>query len=514
MKVQTKRGTPPWYSSLETLPVALGLAAIGVVLVVVGLGMDRIPLDALSGLITLLALFAASMPLLSWLARQEGDPDLGRILFWGLVAAVVGMGIRYFFVTVVYADNADAGVYSKAAILQLREFKNGVFSIVPPGLENRPPESQRIALVVTIVYMFTGASRWAATFVFAWMGFAGRLLMWRALKRALPEADHKRYLIIIMFFPSLLFWPASIGKEALMILAISVVSYGAAQLFSDKVTAGGIVMFVAGVLGLVFVRPHMAAIAVAALGLGSLVGSLGRIGKGAPLKSTLVRAAALAVLVVVAIAVFSQTSKFFGGSEGDTGGVGGVLDSTKDQTSIGGSKFAAPAVNSPLDLPWATITVLFRPFPWEARNPNSFISSMEGLFLFVIVVAGWRRFVAGAKLALRRPYLVFVATFTVVFIMAFSYVGNFGILARQRTQLLPLLLVFLAIPPVTRGRGLFRSGEEQSTPNVPAEPAVTTEESEHRSDDRPQSPILSPVGFAVGSSQRNPRADRPFEQRP
>ncbi|MBK7324195.1 MAG: hypothetical protein IPI82_17630 [Candidatus Microthrix sp.] len=214
-----------------------------------------------------------------------------------------------------------------------------------------------------------------------------------------------------------------------MILAIGVVSYGAALLFSEKVTSGGILIFVAGVVGLMFVRPHMAAIAVAALGLSSLVGSLGQIGKGAALKSTLVRAGALVVLVVVAVVVLSQTSKVFGGSDGSAGGVGGVLDKTKNQTSIGGSRFTAPAVSSPLDLPWATVTVLFRPFPWEARSLNSVVSSLEGLLLL-----GWwppdGAAMSRAKLAL-RPYLVFVVTFTIVFIMAFSYIGNFGILVRQ-----------------------------------------------------------------------------------
>ncbi len=494
-------GTPPWYTSPETLPSAVGLAIIGGVLIVAGMGMDRIPLDALSGLITVLVLVAVTMPILTWLARQEGDPALGRILLWGMAATLVGMAVRYFFVTVIYDDSSDAGIYSEGAILLMSDVKKGVFSSVPPNMTNYPPESQRIALVVTAIYTITGASRWAATFVFAWMGFAGRLLMWRAVKRAVPEADHKRYLMWLMFFPSLLFWPASIGKEALMILAIGVVSYGAAQLFSDRVTSGGIITFVAGVLGLVFVRPHMAAIAVAALGLGSLIGSLGRIGKGAPLKSTLVRAAALAVLVVVAVAVLSQTSKVFGGEEeASSGGLTGVLDSTKDQTSTGGSKFDAPSVSSPLDLPWATITVLFRPFPWEARNLNSLVAALEGSLLLVVVVAGWRRFAAGFKLALRRPYLIFVTTFTIVFITAFSYFGNFGILARQRTQMLPLLFAFLAIPPLTRGRTLFKSAEEQPDPEDHLERSTDADAMKGRSHQRVGEPIQSPVGFVADRS--------------
>ena len=64
---------------------------------------------------------------------------------------------------------------------------------------------------------------------------------------------------------------------------------------------------------------------------------------------------------------------------------------------------------------------------------------------------------------LHRPYLVFVATFTVVFITAFSFIGNFGILTRQRTQLLPLVFVFLAMPPMARRRGLVASGHDEQS---------------------------------------------------
>jgi hypothetical protein len=88
-------------------------------------------------------------------------------------------------------------------------------------------------LVLAFVYLVTGTSRWAGSIVFAWLAFGGRLLMWRALRRAVPEADDKRYLLLLLFFPSLLYWPASIGKEALMMLALGVVSYAAAQLLSD-----------------------------------------------------------------------------------------------------------------------------------------------------------------------------------------------------------------------------------------------------------------------------------------
>ena len=44
--------------------------------------------------------------------------------------------------------------------------------------------------------------------------------------------------------------------------------------------------------------------------------------------------------------------------------------------------------------------------------------------------------------------MIFSLAYVAAFVFAFSVVGNFGILARQRIQVLPFLLVLLALPPV------------------------------------------------------------------
>ena len=455
-------------TSEEFWAVTGGLLGVSLVVGAAAVGLDRLDFEEWSGILTLTALVAMTLPVLSWLSSKEGDQSLMRLLVFGLIATVVGVVVRYLVVKVVYNDVADAGVYSDGAAEIAKLMKNGVFTSVPPNLEGRPPETQRVALVLSFFYLVTGASRWAGSVVFAWMAFGGRLLMWRALKLAVPEADHRRYLLLLLFFPSLLYWPASIGKEALMMLALGVVSYGAALLLSDKVRAGSIFVFVGGVAGLVVIRPHYGALAVMALGVGSLVGTLRGVGGGAGLRSTLVRVVALGVLLVVAVVVLSQTARFFGG-EGSEGGLSGALEKTLDQTTTGGSSFDPPAVDTPVKLPAGVATVFFRPFVWEADNASTAFAALESLALLAMVVVGWRRLAGGVRLMLRRPYLVYILTFSSGFIVAFSYIGNFGILARQRTVMLALMLAFLAAPPLAKGRGLLlsrpaRSDEEESVP--------------------------------------------------
>jgi hypothetical protein len=55
--------------------------------------------------------------------------------------------------------------------------------------------------------------------------------------------------------------------------------------------------------------------------------------------------------------------------------------------------------------------------------------------------------------------VAFALAYTGLFILAFSAIGNFGLLTRQRTQLLPFVLVLLAMParaPVAEPRARVR----------------------------------------------------------
>jgi hypothetical protein len=61
------------------------------------------------------------------------------------------------------------------------------------------------------------------------------------------------------------------------------------------------------------------------------------------------------------------------------------------------------------------------------------------------------------------PYVAFAVSYTAMFVFAFSSVGNFGIMTRQRTQVLPLVLVLLAIPAA-------RAVADRAPPRIPEHP--------------------------------------------
>jgi hypothetical protein len=90
--------------------------------------------------------------------------------------------------------------------------------------------------------------------------------------------------------------------------------------------------------------------------------------------------------------------------------------------------------------------VLFRPFPFEVRNVQALLTSLEGVSLLALCGLSLRRLARLPLALLRRPYVAFAVVYTCAFIYAFSSLVNFGILARERSQLLPMLFVMLCIP--------------------------------------------------------------------
>ncbi len=222
----------------------------------------------------------------------------------------------------------------------------------------------------------------------------------------------------------------------------------------------------------------MAMIAIVSLGLASAVGTLAGFRRRASTRAFMVRLGALVLLIVAASLATTQLSQVL-----RRRGLPRrrpecqrcwTAPSTRRHRAARSSR--PPTVTSPVDLPAATVTVLFRPFPWEARNVNGLIASAEGLLLMGLFVTSGRRLAHlgpyGAAAALPRSMR---PAFALVFIVAFSYVGNFGILARQRTQMLPLVLTLIAMYPAARHRtSMFGGRPDRSTPeNEPTgEPAV------------------------------------------
>jgi hypothetical protein len=150
------------------------------------------------------------------------------------------------------------------------------------------------------------------------------------------------------------------------------------------------------------------------------------------------------VLLVASLVVVQRTAQFFEVDSVNSKSVDQVLSSTEERTDEGGSSFQSERARGPFALPQAAVQVLIRPFPWEAHNAQALVTSLEGVLLVAVAVGSWRS-LRHLSRQLRRSYVLFCLLYAAAFVFAFSTFGNFGIIARERVQVLPFVLALLCV---------------------------------------------------------------------
>lgn len=389
---------------------------------------------------------AAGLWALSILARRNRDPLGFALLGTALVLKVLAAGPRYLTLVLLYGGSGDSARYDSVGRGVATTLRSGSLEV---SLAGRVPGTGFIELLTGAIYSTTGPSLVGGFLVYSFIGFWGLYLFYRAFVIAVPDGNHRRYGLLVLFMPSLVFWPSSIGKEAWMMLCLGLAAYGAASIGARR--RAGLVLLVTGLTGCCLVRPHMALLVV--MGLAGAVMLQSRSQR----RWTIRRLAMVAVTVVAAVVVLRQVQRFFGDSS-----LNEAISLTQTRSAGGESTFDAPG-SSVLGIPLAVISVLLRPFPWEARNPQSLLIAMEGV---VLVGLAWTQR-AEVRVLVRRirenPYITLCLLYTLFFCVAFANIGNFGNLARQRSQLYPFVFALLTMGTAAAGaRGGDPPGAEVS----------------------------------------------------
>jgi hypothetical protein len=422
----------------------LGVAGIGVSVALFSLAVERTAYDTWAGVVVLLVLAVVSVPLVRAAQAVETEVRVARLLPWALAAKLASTLPRFAVAFALYDGNADASAYHDAAVRLGQVIRDGNLF---PHIEAVAGTSF-IQWLTGVIYAVTGPTKLGGFFVFSWMGFWGLWFFYRAFVIACPEGDRRRYAVIVFFLPSLLFWPSSIGKEAWMAFALGLSAWGTARILRH--VRGGLVALGGGLVALVQVRPHVAAI-VAVAALVALL--LRRPPAGARVTAPLSKMGVIIVAGVGVILVLNATEAFFGLDEFNSQAIRATRERAGEQTDEGGSAFEHAGSNtafSPRQFPMATINVLFKPFPWEANNAQALIASFEGGLMLALFVLSYRRLLGSVRSILHTPYVLFCMVYVVVFIYGFSSFSNYGVLTRQRVQVLPFVLVLVCLPPLAR----------------------------------------------------------------
>jgi len=419
--------------------VAVSSVLLGCVAVGMAVGYREIDLWGAFGVPALLTLL--TIPLIRHSERHR-PAGLARLLYLGLILKFAGGFLRYLMVFELY-EGGDSITYLTTGQAAAKAYWSGEvpFLSLFPSQRGTPFVGELSGLVQTVF----GQSAMGSFMVFAWLSFLGTWAFIAAARRAIPNVEIRRYAMLVLFLPSMLFWPSTVGKDAWMVFTLGLFVLGAARVFTGARL--GYTLIIVGTAGMAMVRPHLALLALGAFAVAFLVRSRSQAGRS-PTAFPFRRALGITVLIVAFTFTLSQASGVIPGFGPDGSvDVATTLSTTAARSSEGGAEIDVTRPNSPFDYPAAFFTVMFRPTLLEVKSTTSALAALESAVVLVLAVASRRRIIAGIRSAPREPYLLMAGLYTLAFAFAWSSLGNLGIIARQRVQVLPFLVLFFAILP-------------------------------------------------------------------
>ena len=358
---------------------------------------------------------------------------------------------RYLVMVVVYGGGGDAIGYHGAGT-RLSEYWRA-FQL-PPDIDIGTKFTEAFA---GLVYTPYAPSMLGGFFLFATLAFFGQMLLYAAFRNTFNPRRLKWYCYPLFFLPAVGYWPASLGKESLMFLGIGLAAYGSSELFR-RVAIRPILIIAAGLAFAGAIRPHVSVLILASLAL-TLVLARSRTGLGLSPGMKF-----MAVLVIGAGSVFLVTfaaANFNIDISGDIGAeVDAFVTTVEGNTTRGGSAVEGGAVSGPQDIPAAALKVLFRPLPYEAHNMQAMASALESSVLLLILL--WRspKIIKNLRTVRNDPYVLLSLIMTFGFVVMFSPFLNLGLMARERSMILP----FLAVVVIQLGWDHVRKEEEGAPP--------------------------------------------------
>ncbi len=362
---------------------------------------------------------------------------VGKLLLAGIMMRLIGSLVRYG-VLYGYYSGGDAGRYYKVGLYYSNMIWQLDFSFFDAPVWGTGVwwGTQTVMIICGFVLSVIGPTKHGGFLFFSILSFCGLLLFAKTFQRNFPE-DLKGYLKWLVFFPSLWFWPSSLGKDALILLATGLFVYG----YTAKGNRIGWIAFLSG-LGLAsFIRPHVAGVMVVAVAIAHWL---------SPAKRWNSAHFVQGILIMLLLAfVLRQGFSNMGIEEGDFGEFKDYLDTVSDRTTEGGSAIGTPSGLGAV--PLAFVNILFRPFPWEAGSILAAAASAEMIFFWSTVFVRRRRVIKLLRSWRSNRLLRLVVPLTLLYVLMLGMaIGNLGIIARQRIHVMPLLIIWLHAIPLTR----------------------------------------------------------------
>lgn len=315
--------------------------------------------------------------------------------------------------------------------------------------------------LVSLVELFTLRTLWGTAALFTVASAAGKIVVFRVLRRQLPTLRVDALAISVLLVPSYVFWTSAILKETVAVLGVALLLLAVVHLRDGRYGRTWVAVPGAMLAGLI--KPYILLVMFVSCAAFAFWSVLVRTGRS---DVSVVRALLLLGGVVVGLMALGQIfPEFSFGQIDDTAlnhqGVGHAAAEKGKSGSYYSIGAQGGSLGSQLPyVPLALVAGWFRPFLFEARNPVMLVNGAEtavllGLFLRAIQRLGLAGMV---RSVVREPALVLCVVFAVALGTGTGFTSsNLGTLSRYRAPLIPFLSVLLAAWNVAPVRHAARS---------------------------------------------------------
>lgn len=395
------------------------------------------------GLATFIGLSLASLVGLWVLVRQLGGrsaagADADRLLHWTMLAFAVHLGLSAVLNAVAY-QISDAVTYHGGAVDIVRHWQDGhPLPILPAGKEGF------YYLLGGLFWLF-GEHNVAGLVVNAALAAAAVPLISDVTGRLFGGEAARHVPPLVLLLPGLLLWTSQLLKEAAVVFLVAL-SLSAAVRLLRRLTLSGLGVLTIAVSLLFTMRGHVALVVAAALVAGIALGRPSVIsGVGAGL-------AALVLMGVLVVASGLGHSGYEAATGSDLRRANLVRQdlATSGKSGFGSDTDISTPGGAIAYLPRGVLSFMLGPFPWQLAGARQLVALPDVLVWWLLLPSlgrGMRAAVRRAGRAVLVPLLPAVMTTVLLSLV----VANFGTVVRERSQVVVLLLPFIALGLSLRG---------------------------------------------------------------
>lgn len=306
--------------------------------------------------------------------------------------------------------------------------------------------------VASFFDLFTFSTYSATAMLFSLFSFFGLWLLFVTFYQRYPEL-HKPLAAACLFVPSTIFWGSGILKDTIVMACLGILTFETDRIFvQKKISIFHAILFLISFLLILNVKKFVLQAFIPCLAFWVFLSSFDKIRSWAlrifafPILLTMVLLGAYYSVLKLgegdsryAVDKIAETAKvtaydirFQTGREAGSGYTLGELDGS---------------ISSMLRLAPAGVNVaLFRPYPWEVRNPLMAISALESCFFLIVIIIVCFRGLPQFMKQIRKPDVAFCISFTIIYAFAVGVsTFNFGTLSRYKIPMVPFFAVAIVL---------------------------------------------------------------------